>query len=36
MSVIDFTLPDQSGTPIRLGDVLPGGPAVLVVYRGDW
>jgi peroxiredoxin len=36
MSVIDFTLPDQSGTPIRLTDVLAGGPAVLVVYRGDW
>ena len=36
MSVIDFTLPDQSETPIPLGDVLAGGPAVLVVYRGDW
>jgi peroxiredoxin len=36
MNGIDFTLPDQSGMPIRLGDVLADGPAVLVVYRGDW
>jgi peroxiredoxin len=33
---VDFTLPDQSRTPVRLADALAGGPAVVVVYRGDW
>jgi peroxiredoxin len=31
----DFTLPDQGGEPVSLGD-LRGGPVVLVFYPADW
>jgi len=32
----DFTLPDQHGRPVRLHDVLAGGPVLLAFYRGGW
>lgn len=31
-----FTLPDESGQPVRLEDHLGHGPVALVFYRGDW
>ncbi|HET6951891.1 MAG TPA: peroxiredoxin-like family protein [Acidimicrobiales bacterium] len=31
-----FALPDADGTPVTLDDLLAGGPAVLVFYRGGW
>jgi peroxiredoxin len=32
----DFTLPDASGTPVSLSELLAEGPAVVVFYRGGW
>ena len=32
----DFTLPDATNTPVRLGDLLARGPVVLSFYRGRW
>lgn len=31
-----FTLPDESGQPVALEQLLGRGPLVLVFYRGDW
>lgn len=35
-SAPDFTLPDATGAPVRLGDRLDDGPIVVVFYRGAW
>ena len=32
----DFTLPNTSGQPIHLADLLRRGPVVLSFYRGRW
>lgn len=32
----DFTLPDATGRPVRLAELLQAGPVVLVFYRGNW
>jgi peroxiredoxin len=32
----DIQLPDRSGGIVRLSDLLPGGPAVVCFFRGDW
>jgi len=32
----DFTLPDATGKDVSLSDLVAGGPAVLVFYRGGW
>ncbi len=32
----DFTLPDASGKPVTLSDLLDAGPVVLTFYRGGW
>lgn len=32
----DFTLPDASGRPVRLADLLQQGPVVVTWYRGGW
>lgn len=32
----DFTLPDESGTPVSLSGELAKGPVHLVFYRGHW
>lgn len=32
----EFTLPDQCGDPVALGDRLGRGPVVLVFFRGAW
>jgi hypothetical protein len=32
----DFTLPDASGRPIHLADLVARGPVVLSFYRGRW
>jgi AhpC/TSA family len=32
----DFTLPNQRGEMVSLGDRLPRGPVVLSFYRGVW
>lgn len=32
----DFVLPDVSGRPVRLSDLLKKGPVVLTFYRGGW
>jgi len=32
----DFTLPNQRGAGVRLGDRLAAGPVVLSFYRGVW
>lgn len=32
----DFTLPDASGKPVRLSDLLQKGPVILTFYRGGW
>ena len=32
----DFTLPDATGRPVSLSDILADGPAVVVFYRGGW
>lgn len=32
----DFTLPGADGVPVGLGELVAGGPAVLVFYRGQW
>ena len=34
--VPDFTLPDVSGTPVTLSELLKHGPVVLTFYRGEW
>lgn len=31
-----FTLPSQRGDQVALDDVLAGGPALLIFYRGAW
>jgi peroxiredoxin len=31
-----FTLPDATGRPVSLDDLVESGPAVLVFYRGGW
>jgi peroxiredoxin len=31
-----FTLDDATGTPVSLDQILEGGPAVIVFYRGGW
>lgn len=32
----DFTLPDTSGQPVTLSDLLDAGPVVLTFFRGGW
>jgi hypothetical protein len=32
----DFTLPNASGQPVRLADLVARGPVVLSFYRGRW
>jgi peroxiredoxin len=32
----EFTLPDQRGDQISLGELLRDGPLVLIFYRGEW
>jgi peroxiredoxin len=32
----DFTLPDATGSPVTLTDLVADGPAVIVFYRGGW
>jgi AhpC/TSA family len=32
----DFTLPNASGQPVRLADLMRRGPVVLSFYRGRW
>jgi len=32
----DFTLPDSTGTPRRLSELVAGGSLVLIFYRGCW
>jgi AhpC/TSA family len=32
----DFTLPNGSGQPVRLADLVARGPVVLSFYRGRW
>jgi hypothetical protein len=32
----DFTLLDAAGSPVTLGEIVAGGPAVVVFYRGGW
>jgi AhpC/TSA family protein len=32
----DFTLPNATGTPVRLADLRARGPVVLSFYRGRW
>jgi peroxiredoxin len=32
----DFTLPDATGSPVTLADLVADGPAVIVFYRGGW
>lgn len=32
----DFELPDATGRPVRLSDLLKDGPVVLSFYRGEW
>jgi peroxiredoxin len=32
----DVTLPDASGTPIKLSDLWRSGPLVVIFYRGGW
>ena len=32
----DFTLPDATGTAVRLSDLLKQGPVVINFYRGEW
>ena len=32
----DFTLPDATGEPVRLADLLGRGPVVVTFYRGTW
>jgi peroxiredoxin len=31
-----FTLDDATGTPVSLDELIAGGPAILVFYRGGW
>lgn len=35
-TVPDFTLPDATGSKVALGELVSGGAAVLVFYRGQW
>jgi len=32
----DFTLPDATGSPVTLTELIAEGPAVIVFYRGGW
>jgi peroxiredoxin Q/BCP len=32
----DFTLPDSTGTPRRLSELVADRPLVLIFYRGSW
>lgn len=32
----DFELPNATGTPVRLSNLLQRGPAVVSFYRGNW
>src|SRR5271156_2938073 len=32
----DFTLPDATGSPVMLGEIVADGPAGVVFYRGGW
>lgn len=32
----DFELPDSTGAPRRLAELLAGGSLVLLFYRGNW
>jgi peroxiredoxin len=32
----DFTLPDATGSPVTLTELVADGPAVIVFYRGGW
>src|ERR1700683_1009277 len=32
----DFALPDATGTEVTLSELVAGGPAVIVFYRGGW
>ena len=32
----DFTLPNEAGEPVALGDLRARGPVVLSFYRGRW
>jgi hypothetical protein len=32
----DFTLPNATGQPVRLADLVARGPVVLSFYRGRW
>ena len=32
----DFELPDAEGRPVRLGELVGNGPAILSFYRGTW
>jgi peroxiredoxin len=32
----DFVLPDSTGAPQRLSDLVATGPRVLIFYRGHW
>jgi len=32
----EFTLPDASGRPVALSEIVNSGPAVIVFYRGGW
>jgi peroxiredoxin len=32
----DFTLPDATGVPVSLSELVADGPAVIVFYRGGW
>jgi peroxiredoxin len=34
--VEDFTLPDATGSPVALTELVAEGPAVIVFYRGGW
>jgi peroxiredoxin Q/BCP len=34
--VPDFELPDSTGTPRRLSELVAVGPLVLLFYRGHW
>ncbi len=34
--VADFTLPDATGSPVTLAELVADGPVVVVFYRGDW
>jgi peroxiredoxin len=35
-TIADFALPDPTGAPVSLEELLADGPAVIVFYRGGW